>query len=199
MLAPNTQEKLRYLLGDQKAGHLLTSLDQEANIAAKNKEVVGGSPTGEKVQRSRLTQPPETGGISGFLNNLNAMRPGTWLSTGEDAYRNSRYQDVRSELAPFLTRPIGPNGALIQQLLSGAQQQGANAQTALGVRNLATALINAGEGAKRLGGACPPTISGPPFSCARGHLPERKQGAFYTETLLLGFFHDYAKRKDADE
>ena len=166
MLAPNTQEKLRYLLGDQKAGDLLTSLDQEANIAAKSKEVVGGSPTGEKIQRSRLAQPPETGGISGFLNNLNATRPGTWLSTGEDAYRNSRYQNVRSELAPFLTQPVGPNDALVQQLLSGAQQQGANTQTALGVRNLATALINAG-GARRLDGVWPPTTSGPLFSCGQ--------------------------------
>ena len=146
MLAPNTQEKLRYMLGDQKAGDLLTSLDQEANIAAKNQEVVGGSPTGGKVQRSRLTQPPETGGFSGFLNNLNAMRPGTYLSTGENAYRNARYQNMRSEAAPFLTRPVGPNDALVQQLLSGAQQQGANAQRGLAVRNLATGLINAGGG-----------------------------------------------------
>jgi hypothetical protein len=152
LLAPNNQEKMRLLLGDQKTNQLIQTLEQESYLADQYKNVVGGSPTAPKQQRIKALQnePLPSWG-------LRIMEPGTWVppafrpSHVMEAWRGLGNEKTINQLGSLMATPAGPS---MDQLISSIHQE-ALRRTAQGAA--------AARGSNALAGL----ISGPATTTAR--------------------------------
>jgi hypothetical protein len=154
MLTENSKDKLRLMLGDANANQFIASLESEKNIAAKAKEVVGGSPTESKQQRSKLLEPPPLPQYSPKVNEpfslipphlREELRPSNILMRGREA----SYANAKAQLAPLLTSPA-EHAAPILDLLTGELRRRAKAA---GVGSATSKAITA-----LIGGTAAPTM-----------------------------------------
>ena len=170
-LAPNNQDKLRLLVGDQKADQLIKTVEQQDYLSGQYKYVNprAGSPTAPRTAAMNALEPPP---LSEWNPNIaqplsfippawiDALRPSTILQGG----RNATYAGARQQLAPLLTQPAGPG---LDDLLRAIGQEQA-------ARSAASAK---GASAARLTGAL---IAGP------GAQTARLRGNFSTLPALAG-------------
>ncbi len=124
------RQNLGKSFGEEPVGNVAKGLQQEAQMAANRQKIAGGSPTGEKVQRSRLTQPGgQSEGLLGaakdWWNELYIDKPSTYLPTGQIAGRlmSGAYERARNEIAPHLVKSGPEADALFQALLAQRQRQ----------------------------------------------------------------------------
>ena len=171
-LAPNNQEKLRLLLGNDRAKNLIDTMQQQDYLSGQAKYVNprAGSPTAPRTAAMNALEPPPQSEWNPNIAQplsfippawIDALRPSTILQGG----RNSTYAGARQQLAPLLTQPAGPKlDDLIKAI--GQEQVGRAAASARGANaaRLIGSLI-AGPGAQtaRLRGnfSTMPALAGP--------------------------------------
>lgn len=124
------RQNLGKVFGQEPVGNVAQGLDQEKQMAANRQRIAGGSPTGEKVQRSRLTQPGgQSEGVTGLMkdwwNDLYIDKPSTYLPTDKIAGRimAGAYERARGQIAPHLVKTGPEADALFQLLLAQRQRQ----------------------------------------------------------------------------
>lgn len=153
-LAPNNQEKLRLMLGDQRATDLIRSMEQNKYLADQNQFVnprAGSATQGRTAARNALQAPTlehwNLKPLEPFSwvppSWLDALRPSTILQGGRDAsYAGARQQIARA----LLTREPGIN-ALLTAIGQESASRGHAADQGELARRLATLAV-AGPGAE---------------------------------------------------
>lgn len=122
MLAKNNQDKMRLLLGPQKADDLIRTMRQEKFLGDQAQNVVGGSQTTPKRERIDALVPPPTRPM-----NFNVTQPATWVPHSmlphsiADAWRGQRHATALNQLAPLITTPEGP---ALDRLLDAISKEG---------------------------------------------------------------------------
>jgi hypothetical protein len=127
-LAPNNQEKLQLLLGRQRAGDLMQTIEQQSYLGQQAQYVNprAGSATAGRTQAAKALDAPPLGHWS---QQFNLLKPGTYLppswiheflpSTILQGGREAGYAAARQQLAPVLT------SRRIDDIVSALQAQGA--------------------------------------------------------------------------
>lgn len=121
ILAPNNQEKIKLLLGEERGQKLIDSMEQEKFLKEQSQNVVGGSQTTPKKERTQALQP-----LPGAGWDLDIARPGSWLpppfrpSAMADAMRGARTGTAMNQLGGLITTPEGPQ---LNHLLAAIQQE----------------------------------------------------------------------------
>jgi Cell Wall Hydrolase len=171
-LAPNNQEKLRLMLGDQRAQTLINTMEQQHYLSGQAQYVNprAGSATLPRGQAVAALEAPKIAPWNFKINEplsiippswVDALRPSTVLQGGRDA----GYAGARQQLAPLLTQREGSGlSALIDAIRSEALSRGNAANSGAQARALSGLLIS-GPGAEtaRLRGnfSTTPALSGP--------------------------------------
>lgn len=127
MLAPNNQEKIKLLIGDDRGGDLIKSMKQEKFLSEQDQNIRGGSQTTPKKDRVDALKAPQTPEWNPNLTQplslipphiLEQLRP----SNIADAWRGRAYGRAHEQLAPLLTTPEGPQ---LQDLIAALQAESA--------------------------------------------------------------------------
>lgn len=156
LLAPNNQDKMRLLLGDDKAEQLIRAMEQEKFLGDQGQNVVGGSQTTPKKERvNALLPPPAPEWNPNFTQPLSLIPPHLRdelrPSSIFNAWRGQRYGTAANQLAPVLTTPGGPRqDAIVRDIMAEAQRRAA-----------------VGAGANRAGNALAGIVAGPGTTTAR--------------------------------
>jgi len=167
-LAPNNQDKLRLLLGDNRANDLIKTVEQQDYLAAQAKYVNprAGSPTAPRNAAINALEPPPTPEWNPNITQplsfippaaVDAMRPSTILQGG----RQAAYASARQQIAPLLLA----RGNALADAINAIGQEGA----------ARTAAARTGARAGRYATAA---ITGPLSQVAR------TRGKFSTNALL---------------
>lgn len=158
MLAPNNQEKMRLLLGDEKAGKLIDTMKQEKFLGEQRDNIVGGSQTTPKKERINALMPGH-----GAAWNPNIAEPLSWIppsvregmrpSSIVDAWRAQRHGSAVNQLGSLVTTP---EGAGLDALLAAISKEGRRRSR---VENIISPFAHVVSGA----------VSGPGAAAARRH------------------------------
>jgi hypothetical protein len=138
--APANVEKVALMTGDpQKAQTLLDTMEQEAEMKGRTQQVIGNPQTGasgatRSQQLAGVTPDPNTG-LVGYLRNVQAGQPSTWIpgftpAAVAHASREPFYSAARSQAAPVLLRSGADQQATANALLNYSQQRGLSGQMA---------------------------------------------------------------------
>jgi hypothetical protein len=147
-LAPNNQEKLKLLIGDQRAKQLLDTLGQQQYLSGQAKYVNprAGSPTAPRsAAMNALEAPPlpewnpnVTQPLSFIPPSwLDALRPSTVLQGG----RQAAYANARQQIVPGLLAQGPELNALLAAIRQEAGNRAGAASRGRAVGNLATAAV----------------------------------------------------------
>lgn len=123
LLTRANRQKLALLFGDQKSQRLIADLEAELHGTQKVENVIGGSQTTPKKERTNAMLPAPT--EMGYLSNLDVTKPATfipeWIKphTIMEGAKAQRYSDAYRQIAPLLTTRMGEPkfDSLIQSLL----------------------------------------------------------------------------------
>jgi hypothetical protein len=117
LLAPNNQEKLRALLGNDRADALVRNLDAERVIMGKRDRVIGGSQTTANTEAVNALKPSPLPQY-----NPKPLEPLTWIpphileqlrpSAIIQGAREHANMNARNALAPILVQPARSSGPL---------------------------------------------------------------------------------------
>jgi hypothetical protein len=148
LLTTNNQQKLRMLLqDDQKSDSLISTLQSERYLGNQQQNVVGGSQTTPKKERTALFSPPQLPSWR-----LNLTEPMSLLPPSAQPHNvvqsiiNDQYAKAAPALAPIMTTPQGPQmDALISSLMQERERMAAVNRYSSGGANLLSGLI-AGPG-----------------------------------------------------
>lgn len=130
LLAENSQDKLRLLLGPQRANQLIDTLESEVAIRHNTQNVTGGSQTTPKKERTNAILPAPT--EMGYLSNINVTKPASfvpeWMKpqTIMEGARAERHANAYQQMAPLLTRRMSDPkfNDLVNELLAEHARQG---------------------------------------------------------------------------
>jgi hypothetical protein len=166
LLAPNNQNKIRILLGDQRGNQLIQELEQERFLRERYPDVVPNRHTGasavERGEAANLFRAPDP-------LRFEFTKPSTYPFGIGSLMPQNVLQDIlvagraraAPDLAPLLTMPAGPQSQQADNLLRELLQQ----------RSRGAANARAGGIAGRLTNA---TTAGPATSTYRGYYENRK-------------------------
>lgn len=155
-LAPNNQDKLRLTLGDQNAGDLISTLEQQQYLSGQNRYVNprAGSATAPRSAAMAALEPPSLPEWNPNLTQplsfippswIEAMRPASVLQGG----REQAYGQARQQIVPaLLSRGTGID-ALVKAIGKVASQHAAAARIGTNANALTTLLL-AGPGAETM-------------------------------------------------
>jgi hypothetical protein len=146
-LAPNNQEKLRLMLGDQRAQDLTDTMQQQEYLSGQQRYVnprAGSATAPRNAAISALDAPalphwnPNLTEPLSFIppSWIDALRPSTVLQGGRDA----SYAGARQQLAPLLTQQEGPG---LSALLDAIRAEAVGRGNALARGNMARTLTGA--------------------------------------------------------
>lgn len=137
LLAPNNQDKMKLMIGDQKGSKLVDALQQEKFLKEQSQNIAHGSqttPKKERVDSLAMTPMPEW--------NLIATEPTSWLppswintmrpSHALEAERAVRHESAMNQLAHVITTPEGPK---MNDLIIAIMQEAARQSRVSGVAN----------------------------------------------------------------
>lgn len=156
LLAPNNQEKLKLLIGDDTvSGKLIKELEQEAHLGNKTMDVLGNNATGAsnvgRAERKNMLMPEPA-----RKWDVDFQKPATWIPPSIrdqftihgmiDARRADKHSVANNQLAYLLTHPDGPAMVqLIDALRNESARQGQRYARTQAGGNALTGLI-AGPG-----------------------------------------------------
>lgn len=131
LLTKANRDKLELLFGDKRAGRLIQDLEAEVHGKAKVENVIGGSQTTPKKERTNAILPAPS--EMGYLSNLNVTKPASfvpeWMKpqTIMEGARGARHADAYQQIAPLLTRKMDDPAfnALVDDLLREQARRGA--------------------------------------------------------------------------
>lgn len=155
LLAENNQDKLRLLLGHQRADNLINSLESEVAIRNQTQNVTGGSQTTPKKERTNAILPAPS--EMGYLSNINVTKPASFIpewmkpQTILEGARAERHARAYQQMAPLLTRRMSEPqfNDLVNSLLAERARGDAQNRLLGRVGTAATGAIAAGSPAVR--------------------------------------------------
>lgn len=156
LLAPNNQEKLRLLLGDdKKADALIQSLKQEHYLGTQDTNVRGGTQTTPKRERLDALKAEPVEPWNWKLNEPMSylppkMRESMTLHHIINGWKDQNAQSTMDQLAPFLTKQGPEVVPALRAILAEGQRRAAGAAQG-----------------QRMGGALGRIITGPGATTAR--------------------------------
>lgn len=150
LLAPNNQEKMRLLLGEDKAKKLIQTMEQEKFLGEQHQNISGGSQTTPKKERVDALKPAALPHYNPSLvepfslippHVREALRPSTII----DAWRGQHAASTVNKLADLMVTPSGPKmDDLISAIHKEAMRRSAvNAKSSLLANRLSALAVPA--------------------------------------------------------